>query len=331
MRGRREVQAFSLSFLDAIACGFGAILLLLVIAKVTEPLVIERTTEDLRTRLEELRDRLELLRDELVELEEETESRNRLVASQRARLDSLTATRSDLRARYRSATKDNSVTRILEERLTLAKEDLQREMDRVTEYDFEPSDTIAGIPADSQYVIFIIDTSGSMFQYAWPLVQRKVSETLMVYPEVRGIQVMNDMGQYMFSRYRGEWLPDSRARRRAIVERLKTWRPYSNSSPVEGITRAISTFYSPEKKISLYVFGDEYSGEAVQPVLDAVARVNRAGVDGERLVRIHAVGFPVLLEQPPSVHRNGIMFARLMRLLCAQNGGTFVGLNSSRL
>ena len=30
-------------------------------------------------------------------------------------------------------------------------------------------DTIAGIPVDSEYVIFIIDTSGSMRGFAWPL------------------------------------------------------------------------------------------------------------------------------------------------------------------
>jgi hypothetical protein len=24
---------------------------------------------------------------------------------------------------------------------------------------------------------------------------------------VKGIQIMNDMGNYMFSRYRGEWIP----------------------------------------------------------------------------------------------------------------------------
>ena len=35
--GRRDVEVFSLSFLDAICCGFGAVILLLVLTEVGEP------------------------------------------------------------------------------------------------------------------------------------------------------------------------------------------------------------------------------------------------------------------------------------------------------
>ena len=38
-RGRRGVEVFSLSFLDAVCCGFGAIILLFVLNKMGEPLV----------------------------------------------------------------------------------------------------------------------------------------------------------------------------------------------------------------------------------------------------------------------------------------------------
>ena len=41
-RRRREIDIFNLSFLDVVSCGFGAIILLLVIVKISEPLVIER-------------------------------------------------------------------------------------------------------------------------------------------------------------------------------------------------------------------------------------------------------------------------------------------------
>ena len=40
-RKRRSIEVFSLSFLDVISCGFGAIVLLLVIMKISEPGVIE--------------------------------------------------------------------------------------------------------------------------------------------------------------------------------------------------------------------------------------------------------------------------------------------------
>jgi hypothetical protein len=187
--------------------------------------------------------------------------------------------------------------------------------------------TIGGITVDSEYIIFVIDTSGSMFNFAWNQVMRKVSETLQIYPEVKGIQVMNDMGDYMFPRYQGRWIPDSPARRRAIIERLRTWNPFSNSSPVEGIQRAIRTFYDPEKKISVYVFGDDFTGRSVEQVVDTVDRLNTADASGKRLVRIHAVGFPVLYQAAPQRQASLYRFAALMRELTYRNNGTFVGLS----
>lgn len=47
MRNRREIEGISLSFLDVISCGFGAIILLLVLTKVFEPVVIEDTISNL--------------------------------------------------------------------------------------------------------------------------------------------------------------------------------------------------------------------------------------------------------------------------------------------
>ena len=98
---------------------------------------------------------------------------------------------------------------------------------------------------------------------------------------------------------------------------------------VEGIKAAISTYYKPGRKISLYVFGDDFNGRSIQRVIDDVDRLNRPNNKGERLVRIHAIGFPVLFETP-AAERNVIRFSVLMRSLCERNGGTFIGLNDFR-
>ena len=45
-RRRRDVDIFNMSFLDVVSCGFGAIILLLVIVKISEPHVIERLAVD---------------------------------------------------------------------------------------------------------------------------------------------------------------------------------------------------------------------------------------------------------------------------------------------
>jgi hypothetical protein len=134
----------------------------------------------------------------------------------------------------------------------------------------------------------------------------------------------------MFSRYRGQWIPDTPGRRKVIMQNLRNWNVFSNSSPVEGITAAIRTFYDPGKKISLYVFGDEFTGESISQVVDTVDRINVEDAQGNRLVRIHAVGFPVQFIRAPHLQGTGIRFATLMRELTYRNGGTFVALNDFR-
>jgi hypothetical protein len=139
---------------------------------------------------------------------------------------------------------------------------------------------------------------------------------------------MNDEGVYMFSQYHGKWIPDTRARRGAILERLRSWNAFSNSSPVEGIEVAIRTFWREDRRISLYVFGDEFTGDSIDRVLKTVDHLNRPDRAGERKVRIHAIGFPTIFSQARYGENTGIRFAMLMRLLCERNGGAFVALNS---
>jgi hypothetical protein len=198
-------------------------------------------------------------------------------------------------------------------------------MKRLLGSDFRRSadQPIGGIPVDSEYVIFIVDTSGSMQTFSWQRAQRKMQEVLEIYPKVKGIQVMDDEGGYMFSEYRGKWIPDSPARRKAILNVFRRWQSFSNSSPVEGIVAAIRTFYSPDHNISIYVFGDEFTGPSIQDVVDTVERINRKDRAGQPRVRIHAVGFPL---GPNVPQYTSIRYATLMRILCARNGGTFVGL-----
>ena len=179
-------------------------------------------------------------------------------------------------------------------------------------------------PDDSEYIIFIIDTSGSMFNYVWPMMLKQVEETLNLYPKVKGFQVMNDEGVYMFTGDRGKWIPDTPEQRRTGVERLRTWNAFSNSSPIEGIVEAIRSYQDTDKKISLYVFGDEFTGPSIDSVVTGVDVINREDETGERRVRIHAIGFPLRSGAP---QYTSIRFATLMRTMCEQNGGAFVSLD----
>jgi len=187
---------------------------------------------------------------------------------------------------------------------------------------------IGGVPVDSEYIIFVIDTSGSMQMAGWQKLQREMINILNIYPEVKGIQVMNDMGQYMFGSYRGQWIPDSPQMRDQIIKTLGSWSPFSNSSPVEGINAAIQTFYKPGRKISIYTLGDDFSGRSIRRVVKAVDALNQAHLGANRLVRIHAIGFPVHFPPGRTPSDSAIRFAALMRELSYNNGGTFIGLTS---
>ncbi|MGD9132468.1 MAG: hypothetical protein PVF78_02400 [Desulfobacterales bacterium] len=328
---RRDIQIFSLSFLDCICCGFGAVILLFVLSKFAEPLIIEEVSADLEAKIIRLEAELVEIRGETTILNRDLAAKKEQLSEEKVRLARLQGDLSKIEGRFAGSEDTAQVQNIIEGKLARAMQELTQEMQRLLKARPRKRDrSIGGIPVDSEYIIFIIDTSGSMQRNAWPLVQKKFRETLDVYPKVKGIQVMNDMGEYMFSQYRGKWIPDTPARRRAIISRLSSWRAFSNSSPVEGITAAIRTFYATDKKISLYVFGDEFSGHRIQPVIDTVDHINKRTKDGSRRVRIHAVGFPVVMAKTKVSGNTGERFATLMRILCQRNGGTFVGLNSYR-
>ena len=171
-----------------------------------------------------------------------------------------------------------------------------------------------------------------MFNYSWSRMLEVMVDTLDIYPEVKGIQVMNGQGTYLFESYRGDWIPDTPARRQAILQRLRSWNPFDPSNPAPGIIQAIRNFYDPGKKISIYVLGDEFppGSGSIQNVIATVDRINAEDSEGNRLVRIHGIGFPgIFLLQPERYHATAIRFATLMRELARKNGGTFVALSDS--
>lgn len=332
MKRRRNIEIFSLSFLDCVCCGFGAIILLLVLSKTAEPIIFEEYTQDLESVVSKLQDELFEIRGDTHILNRELISKKEQLAKEVKKIALLQGDLSSILGQFSTSKDSASVQNKIEQQLASAKQDLSEEMLRLQEQQRIPKNTlddaVGGIPVDSEYIIFIIDTSGSMFNHGWGSVVQKLTEVLEIYPKVKGIQVMNDMGEYMFAQYAGKWIPDTPARRKAIIKRLSKWQAFSNSSPVEGINAAINTFYSKNKKISLYVFGDEFTGPSIQSVLREVSRLNPKNKRGDRRVRIHAVGFPIQFSRPTSEQATGIRFATLMRALCEQNGGTFVGLNS---
>lgn len=330
-RQRKGQEDFNISFLDVICCGFGAIVLLLMIAKTVEPAMIENHYVNLQGQLKNLQQQLFTLRGETTILNRDLDAKHEQLADENQRIAILKSELQQLEANYQRLAAVNASEDNERGKLYIALQTLTAEMERLLGQDHQRTNSlIGGIPVDSEYIIFIIDTSGSMFNYSWQRMMDELIATLEIYPRVKGIQIMNDMGDYMFSNYRGKWIPDTEGRRDIMIKRLRSWNPFSNSSPVEGIQTAIRSFYDPNKKISLYVLGDEFTGNSIQQVVKTVDRLNRQRKSGERMVRIHAVGFPVQFSRPAHLQTTGIRFAALMRELTYRNGGTFVGLSDYR-
>ncbi len=136
---------------------------------------------------------------------------------------------------------------------------------------------VGGIPVDSEWIIFVIDTSGSMQVDNWDNALNVVKEILDIYPHVKGLQVLSDQGSMMFPGQKGSWLQDTPAQRAQIVARFVDWKPYSKSSPIEGIGTAVQGWWAPDKKISVYVIGDDYTGGSIEAALAAGTQIQSGG------------------------------------------------------
>ena len=327
MRKRRNIEAFSLSFLDCICCGFGAVVLLLVLSKIYDPNLVpsDQVAEEA---IISLAKELKSIEDEVTNTINNKDNIQKEVTNKRIDLDILQKELKSVQGRYDLSLSDPESLQASEDNLEEAKQKISEEIKRLQpNFQRAANEAIGGIPVDSEYIIFVIDTSGSM-QSKWAWAERKLGEVLDVYPTVKGLQIMNDNGSFMFQQYGRSWLPDTPQLRQSIKNTMRQWAPFSDSDPSDGIIYAIQSFWSPEKKISIYVFGDEFQGNSMEKVLRDIDRINIENEEGDRLVRIHAVGFPYSFGGR-SIPQSSQRFAGLMRLLCERNGGTFVALTNN--
>ncbi len=309
---RRNLEIFSLSFLDIVSCGFGAVILLVLISKPLEG----TSSSDINAAKQMLQ--------QVISAQNQVEKSSRELEKKQQELTSLKQI-SSLIKQSEATTKKQLGAKSSElekldgdlEGLSLVESSLKRasiKPSSATKRDAE----VGGIPVDSDYIIFIVDTSGSMLNI-WPRVSRELVNVLKIHPKVTGFQIMNDNGSHLISSYAGKWIPDTPQRRRAVMGMFTSWNSASNSSPVEGIEMALKRYAKSDISLSIYVFGDDYSGSSYGPVIDTIDKLNRNRITGKRLAKIHAIGFM----SQYTTNR----FAILMREVTKRNGGTFLALH----
>ena len=235
------------------AAGLALLSLLLMITKTVEPQVLEESTIVAEGRVAELTEQLFEIRGETTVLNRDLAAKQEQISEfeeQIAILQGALATSSRAMTRYKPSKCQQHCRSV-----AIARQELSEEEERLLGRSAErKNQLIGGIPSIAS-TSFSSSIPRSMFSYAWERMLREMEATLNIYPNVKGIQVMNDMGNYLFSRYAGQWIPDTPAQRQLILRNLANWNAFSNSSPVEGITQAVRSFYDRDKKISIYVFG----------------------------------------------------------------------------
>lgn len=309
---RRSTDIFSLAFLDIIACGFGAIVLLLLIIKPDNPSsLIERANINDLFSLKDQKDSLQI----------ELENLNKIESDLQVDLSSVENTQNKFVQSLLSLKQQVSILSDVQEKLNVSQQTLTEEMKRILntqERDIE----VGGIPVDSEYIIFVIDNSGSMEQ-PWKILLKEMQNILDIHPKIKGIQVMNDQGAYLIKGYAGKnkWAPDTASTRKGIIDLLEVrsnWRAQSLSNPVNGIKTAINNHYIPDRKISIYLLGDDLmnAGEVVDRTIQEIDKINTDALSGNKKARIHGIVFA------GSANPNLIDYANFIRQVTYRNDGT---------
>jgi len=296
VRYREDKEIFGTAFLDVISCALGAVILMILLAQNgdSEDIVpVENLSVALDVPLDvDLRSKVVQLQASLQKIDQRTQSLNtRLV---------------DIK----------SINKALDRQINAS----AKAASKKSTLNIGTMDSIysGGIPVGREHIIFIIDTSGSMTAN-WDRVMLTLNAIMEAHPRVKGLQVMSDNGAYLLAGYAKKWIPDTSTSRTMALKKLQNWRSLSNSSPVEGLEAALKTYASRPDPISIYVFGDDFTGDSFDTVTRTVDRWNIDKNNGERRAIIHGIGFS---------WGRGARYATLMREVANQNGGVFVGLNN---
>ena len=322
---RRQIEVFSLSFLDCLCCGFGAILLLFILSIGSGKAGVESEIDD---------PTLQAMRAQLAQIEADVAQKAALLEAsinskqteqERQRIQSLIqeleSTLADLQQEFDSKQANLSTSQQAAAEATRLLQSFKHE-------DLPP----IGLPADATHVAFIIDTSGSMRnQHTNQLhfgVIEQITELLDSLPEVKSIQFIDTSGNYMLRDRRGFWLPDAPGLRQQALRAVLNYPILSVSDPEPGVRKAfrdLQQILEPSDSMSLYVIGDDFRG-STQSFLLKLDRLNpRDSTTGKRPASISAIGFPTLINPfQIGAPQGNARFANIMREIAEAHDGVLI-------
>ena len=329
-RQKRNMETFNLSFLDVVCCGFGAVILLLVITKIYEPITIQNSQENLQSLVIKLAQELEVIRGDSVTMNMRLTEITKQISENNEKNNKLQGDLSIIQGEFNSTKSmsdeqltDRDSLLLLKQQLTDIQVRLQTEIDA-------SNSRAAGIPVDSEYVIFIIDNSYSMKDNVWGYLQQSMVQILDAFPKdkLKGLQVISCNGAYLFPTFAKGWILDTDKTRNNIIQALNNWEPPCDSNPVDGINLAVTEF-AKNNKIAIWILGDDlyqdakpkYCGrfDSAECIRRIVSKYNKLDAKGEPMIRVHGKAF-----QHGNYVGNPDGFVNMLRVVANENYGAFV-------
>ena len=322
---RRPIEVFSLSFLDCLCCGFGAILLLFLLSIGSGPHGVESEVDvpTLKAMREELAALEADVANKAAQLEAAIQSEDTTAEQARIRslVQELESTLADLQQEYESRKANLSTA-----------EQANAEAKRLLEsFEYEDLPPI-GLPADATHVAFVIDTSGSMrnqltSQLHYGVIEQ-IRELLDSLPEVRSIQFLDTSGNYMLGNRAGFWLPDTPGLRQQALRQILRHPIQSVSDPEPGLRRAIRDLkptLQTSDSMSVFMLGDDFRG-STQNFLIQLDRLNpRDPRSGRRPISISAIGFPTIVNPfQIGAAQGNVRYANIMREIAEAHDGVLI-------
>ena len=324
MRKRRDMETFNLSFLDVVCCGFGAVILLLVITKIYEPITIQKSQEDLQALVSKLERELEIIRGDSTVLNQRLSSSTTQLAINKEKKNKLSGDLFDTEGQYDTTKAFAQIQSGERNALFMIKQSLTEVMKKLQKNQIFSEGKAVGIPVDSEYVIFVIDNSGSMQNNVWGKLKNSMADILAAYPKekLKGIQVLNCNASYLYPSFKNGWIPDTPGNRNEILRRLNNWNAICDSDPTRGVSEAITRYTDNKKRIAIWIMGDDLANNLYDDPVEAIRRValkfNKIDDNGIPFIRIHGMAFPNNATFYP------VEFQNMLRVLASENYGAVV-------
>ena len=309
---RKISELFSMSFLDIMACGFGALVLILLISEFQESEVKE----------------VENNADIFLEAQEEkakkiikVESLDKLMS---LNIEDLISARERLDVLKMELEKKSSISAKLNDLASDTDFQISKQRLKSLSAPMEQKEA-SGIKLDSRYLVFIIDTSGSM--EPWAKIVQEIDSLIQTFPDLEGYMVMNDNGRIFHG---GDpWLNPTKINRSASIGILRANRAKygSLSNPIDGLKKVIRVWGDKYKDLGVFIIGDDILDQTrrIETISQEVLKLNTDS-SGKTKVRVNAVGF-LTSRTNPSQQQGNKNYLMLMRELTEQSGGAMVVVN----